>query len=264
MSPTPPRPKPGTRVYHRDRGEFGVVTDQATRARATVYVAFIGEDDDPVEVAADALDIVPRPHGRQHWQAQYQADAQARQRKAEDRVLAAAARPGATEYVREVAASIRDHREMAARRAVWAAGDRLGIPAPPAAADSTLEYVGMSRTDLYRLQARYLNHLAPSTTPANSTATTASTSSASTTPRSDSSPRSAPSTRAANHGAWSRTRSRVRPSRWRDAASPGHPNQGNPPLPEQRNRGPPEHNRPHGAPARTAPADHSVDELGFS
>ena len=49
---------------------------------------------------------------------------------------------------------------MAARRAAWAAADRLGIPAPPAAADSTLEYVGMSRTDFYRLQARYLNHLA--------------------------------------------------------------------------------------------------------
>jgi len=160
MSPTPPRPKPGTRVYHRNRGEYGVVTDQATRAGTTVHVAFIGEDDDPVEVAADALDIVPRPHGRQHWQAQYQADAQTRQRKAEDRVLAAAARPGATDYVREVAASIRDHREMAARRAVRAAADRLGIPAPPPAADTTLEYVGMSRTDLYRLQARYLNHLA--------------------------------------------------------------------------------------------------------
>ncbi|HZN20513.1 MAG TPA: hypothetical protein VFB84_20335, partial [Micromonosporaceae bacterium] len=108
----------------------------------------------------DALDIVPRPHGRQQWRAQYQADAQTRQRKAEDRILAAAARPGATEYVREVAANIRDHREMAARRAVWAAADRLGIPAPPPAADTTLEYVGMSRTDFYQLQARYLNHLA--------------------------------------------------------------------------------------------------------
>jgi hypothetical protein len=89
------------------------------------------------------------------------ADEQAR-RATEDRVLARAAGLPAddhspeAEQVRETAASIAEHREMAAKRRVWAAVDALGITPAVVPGGPELTSAAMTRQQWYEAYADLL------------------------------------------------------------------------------------------------------------
>ena len=93
------------------------------------------------------------------------AQLEEQQRELEDRVLARAAQLDPNDHsldgerVRETAESIREHREMAAKREVWAAADALGVHAAPSPSGETLTARGLTRTEWYQAQATYLRRL---------------------------------------------------------------------------------------------------------
>ncbi len=110
----------------------------------------------------------PGRSGRIPWQQHLEQERQRREREhaaLEDSVLARAARLGPGDqslearHLRETAASIADHREMAALRSVRAAADALGVTAPPSPAGGELAAAGMTRTSYCQAQAVYLRRL---------------------------------------------------------------------------------------------------------
>ena len=98
-------------------------------------------------------------------EANRQAEAERSRREVEDRVLARAAglpagdRSAEAEHTREVAASIREHREMAARRRVWAAAEALGVTPAVVPSEESLAYGAMSALEWFEAYAALLEYL---------------------------------------------------------------------------------------------------------